>query len=111
MVHEPLPSAKQARLIILATGQSIPLTGQQMVVGRQTSPSLADVDIPLAERTLSRYQAILRKRQGTFTVEDHPSSVSGNRLNGMQLEPHREYELKHGDLLQLAAVEVRFEMD
>ncbi len=92
MVHEPLPSAKQARLIILATGQSIPLTGQQMLVGRQTSPHL-------------------RNRQGTFTVETHPFSASGNRLNGILLERHREYELKHGDLLRLAAVEVRFEMD
>jgi pSer/pThr/pTyr-binding forkhead associated (FHA) protein len=111
MVHEPLPSAKQARLIILATGQSIPLTGQQMLVGRQTSPPLAEVDIRLADRTLSRYQAYLRNSQGTFTVETHPSSVSGNRLNGILLERHREYELKHGDLLRLAAVEVRFEMD
>ncbi len=111
MVHEPLPSAKQARLIILATSQSIPLMSQQMLVGRQTSPPLAEVDIRLADRTLSRYQAYLRNRQGTFTVETHPSSVSGNCLNGILLERHREYELKHGDLLRLAAVEVRFEMD
>jgi len=111
MVHEPPPSAKQARLIILVTGQSLPLTGQQMVIGRQTSPPLADVDIRLAERTLSRHQAYLRNRQGAFTVETHPSSLAGNQLNGIRLECHREYELKHGDLLRLAAVEVRFEMD
>ena len=111
MVHEPPPSTKQARLIILATGQSIPLTDQQMVVGRQTSLPLADVDIRLAERTLSRRQAYLRNRQGTFTIETHPSSVSDNFLNGMRLESHREYELKYGDLLQLAAVEIRFETD
>lgn len=111
MVHEPPLSAKPARLIILATGQSIPLTGQQMLVGRQTSPALADVDIRLANITLSRRQAYLRNRQGTFTVETHPSSASDNFLNGIRLEPNREYEIKDGDHLRLAAAEVRFEMD
>src|SRR5260370_9729647 len=99
MVHEPLPSAKQARLIILATGQSIPLTGQQMLVGRQTSPPLAEVDIRLADTTLSRYQAYLRNRQGTFTVETHPFSASGNHLNRILLECPRDADPNSGDLL------------
>ncbi len=100
---------KQARLVVISSGQVILLTGDLMVVGRQ-DPSLGMPDINLADnKTVGRRHANLRNQHGTFTVEDL-NSTNKTRLNGVTLTPHEERVLKDGDILRFGSVEVRFEL-
>ncbi len=100
---------KQARLIVLSSGQPIPLTGELMVVGRQDPILGIFPEISLADKTVGRRHAYLRNQQGTFTVEDL-NALNKTRLNGVTLTPHEEHTLKDGDILRFGSVEVRFEL-
>ena len=100
---------KQARLIVLSSGQPIPLTGELMVVGRQDPILGIFPEISLADKTVGRRHAYLRNQQGTFTVEDL-NALNKTRLNGVTLTPHEERTLKDGDILRFGSVEVRFEL-
>ncbi len=105
----PAAPQKQARLVVLSSGQSIPLTAEVMVVGRQDPIIRNFPEIDLADKTVGRRHASLRNRQGTFTVEDL-NALNKTRLNGVILTPHEECPLKDGDLLRFGSVEVRFEL-
>jgi len=106
--HMKIPQ-KQGYLIIISTGQSIPLTWEQMLVGRQDAKVGNFPEINLSDMKVGRRQAYIRNRQGRFTVEDL-NSTNKTRLNGVTLTPNQEYPLKDGDLLRLGSIEVRFEL-
>lgn len=104
----PLPQ-KEANIIVLSSGQSIPLKGELMVVGRQDPTLGIFPEITLADKTVGRRHAYLRNQQGSFSVEDL-NALNKTRLNGVILTPHEERTLKDGDVLRFGSVEVRFEM-
>jgi serine/threonine protein kinase len=106
--HLKVP-VRQGYLIVIATGQSIPLTWELMLVGRQDPKVGIFPEINLADMKVGRRHAYLRNRQGTFTIEDL-NSTNKTRLNGVTLVPNQEYPLKDGDLLRFGSVEVRFEL-
>ena len=106
--HLKVP-VRQGYLIVLATGQSIPLTWELMLVGRQDPKVGIFPEINLTDMKVGRRHAYLRNRQGTFTIEDL-NSTNKTRLNGVTLMPNQEYPLKDGDLLRFGSVEVRFEL-
>ncbi|MFL5629272.1 MAG: protein kinase domain-containing protein [Ktedonobacteraceae bacterium] len=105
----PVSPPKQARIVVLSSGQPIPLTGDLMVVGRQDPILGIYPEINLADKTVGRRHAYLRNQQGTFTVEDL-NALNKTRLNGVTLTPHEERTLKDGDILRFGSVEVRFEL-
>src|SRR2546428_194016 len=100
---------KQARLVVISSGQSIPLTGELMVVGRQDPILGIFPEINLPDKTVGRRHAYLRNQQGTYTVEDL-NALNKTRLNGVTLTPHEERTLKDGDILRFGSVEVRVEL-
>ena len=106
--HLKVP-VRQGYLIVLATGQSIPLTWELMMVGRQDPKVGIFPEINLTDMKVGRRHAYLRNRQGTFTIEDL-NSTNKTRLNGVTLLPNQEYPLNDGDLLRFGSVEVRFEL-
>ncbi|MDQ6659901.1 MAG: protein kinase, partial [Chloroflexota bacterium] len=77
---------KQGRLVVLSSGQTIPLNGELMVVGRQDPILGIFPEISLADKTVGRRHAYLRNQQGTFTVEDL-NALNKTRLNGAILTP------------------------
>lgn len=105
----PATPAKQARVVVLSSGQPISLTGDLMVVGRQDPILGIYPEINLADKTVGRRHAYLRNQQGKFTVEDL-NALNKTRLNGVTLTPHEERTLKDGDILRFGSVEVRFEL-
>ncbi|HEY6407297.1 MAG TPA: protein kinase [Ktedonobacteraceae bacterium] len=112
MAEPSRPSAvpqKQARLVVISSGQHIPLNGELMVVGRQDPILGIFPEINLADKTVGRRHAYLRNQQGTYTVEDL-NAMNKTRLNGITLTPHEERTLKDGDILRFGSVEVRFEL-
>lgn len=111
MMRQQAPAVpqKQARIVVLSSGQHIPLIGELMVVGRQDPTLGIFPEISLADKTVGRRHAYLRNQQGTFTVEDL-SALNKTRLNGVILVPHKEQSLKDGDLIRFGNVEVRFEL-
>ena len=100
---------KQAYLVVISTGQPIPLTGELMVVGRQDPILGIFPEINLADKTVGRRHAYVRNQQGTYTVEDL-NALNKTRLNGITLTPHEERILKDIDILRFGSVEVRFEL-
>lgn len=103
------PVQKEAHLIVLSSGQSIPLSGEHMIVGRQ-DPTMGNFpEISLMDKTVGRRHAYLHNQRGTFSVEDL-NAMNKTRLNGVILPPHEERILKDGDILRFGTVEVRFEM-
>src|SRR6266516_1318613 len=106
--HMKVPQ-KQAYLIVLSSGQYIPLTWEAMLVGRQDAKVGNFPEINLPDMKVGRRHAYLRNRPGTFTIEDL-NSTNKTRLNGVTLIPHQEYPLKDGDLLRFGSVDVRFEL-
>lgn len=100
---------KQANLLVLSNNQSIPLTGELMVVGRHDPVLGIYPEVNLADKTVGRRHAYLRYQQGHYTVEDL-NALNKTRLNGIILTPHEERTLKDGDILRFGSVEVRFEL-
>jgi serine/threonine protein kinase len=105
----PAVPQKQARLVVISSGQQIPLNGELMVVGRQDPILGIFPEVNLADKTVGRRHAYLRNQQGTYTVEDL-NAMNKTRLNGITLTPHEERTLKDGDILRFGSVEVRFEL-
>jgi serine/threonine protein kinase len=105
----PIAPPKQARLVVISSGQSIPLTGETMVVGRQDPILGIFPEVNLADKTVGRRHAYIRNQQGSYTVEDL-NALNKTRLNGVTLTPHEERTLKDGDILRFGSVEVRFEL-
>ncbi len=100
---------REARIVITTSGQSIPLKGELMIVGRQDPTQGIYPEVSLADKTVGRQHAYLRNKQGTYTVEDR-RSLNKTRLNGMTLTPFEERTLKDGDVLRFGSAEARFEL-
>jgi serine/threonine-protein kinase len=100
---------KEARLVVLSNGQTIPLRGELMVVGRQDPTLGIFPEVNLADKTVGRRHAYLHHKQGTYTVEDL-NALNKTRLNGVTLTPHEQHPLRDGDVLRFGSVEVRFEL-
>ncbi len=100
---------KQARIVVLSSGQAIALDRDLMVVGRHDPTLGIFPEINLADKTVGRRHAYLRNQQGQFTVEDL-NALNKTRLNGVTLTPYEERTLKDGDTLRFGSVEVRFEL-
>jgi serine/threonine-protein kinase len=109
VVRPPAAPPKQARLVVISSGQIIHLTGELMVVGRQDPILGIFPEINLPDKTVGRRHAYLRHQHGTYTVEDL-NALNKTRLNGVTLTPHEEHTLKDGDMLRFGSVEVRFEL-
>ncbi len=108
--REPETAApRQARLVVLSTNQTIPLTGELMVVGRHDPVLGINPEINLADKTVGRRHAYVRCQHGRYTVEDL-NALNKTRLNGVVLMPYEERALKEGDILRFGSVEVRFEL-
>ncbi len=107
--RQPTVPQRQARLVVISSGQQIPLNGELMVVGRQDPILGIFPEINLADKTVGRRHAYLRNQQGTYTVEDL-NALNKTRLNGVTLTPHEERTLKDSDILRFGSVEVRFEL-
>jgi len=105
----PAVPQKQACLVVISSGQQIPLNGELMVVGRQDPILGIFPEVNLADKTVGRRHAYLRNQQGAYTVEDL-NALNKTRLNGITLTPHEERTLKDGDILRFGSVEVRFEL-
>lgn len=110
-LNKPTPSLskKQARLLVSSSGQSIALSRDLMVVGRQDPVLGIFPEINLADKTVGRRHAYLRNQHGQYTVEDL-NALNKTRLNGEILTPYEERMLKDGDVLRFGSVEVRFEL-
>ncbi len=100
---------KQGRLLVLSNNQTIPLTGELMVVGRHDPVLGIYPEVNLADKTVGRRHAYLRYRHGQYSVEDL-NALNKTRLNGVILTPNEERTLKDGDVLRFGSVEVRFEL-
>ncbi len=108
--HKPLSAPlKEARLVVISSGQQFPLKSDMMVVGRQDPTLGIYPEINLADKTVGRRHAYLRNQHGTFTVEDL-NALNKTRLNGVTLTPHEECTLKDGDIIRFGSIEVRFEL-
>ena len=105
----PPPLIKEGRIVVISSGNIIPLKGDKMVVGRQDPTLGIYPEINLADKTVGRRHAYLRNQQGVYTVEDL-NALNKTRLNGVTLTPHEERTLKDGDILRFGSVEVRFEL-
>ncbi len=81
------------------TGQSFPLHGERMSIGR--SP---EADVFLDDVTVSRDHALLVRRNGDFYLDDL-GSLNGTYVNRRRIESHR---LADGDELQVGKYKLTF---
>jgi hypothetical protein len=97
---------EQAYLVVLPDGpeaeRPIPLAEDDMTIGRD--PKL--VAIPLADRSISRLHARIRRRKGEYWLYDE-GSATGTYLNfnRIGLAPHM---LQEGDEVHIGRVHMRF---
>ena len=80
-------------------GQSFPLKGERMTIGR--SP---DAEIFLDDVTVSRHHAVLVRRSGAWYLDDS-GSLNGTYVNRRRAESHR---LEDGDELQVGKYKLTY---
>jgi hypothetical protein len=80
-------------------GESFPLEGDRMTVGRRP-----DSDVFLDDVTVSRDHALVVKRGGDFYLDDL-GSLNGTYVNRRRIESHR---LADGDELQIGKYKLSF---
>ncbi|HLI70885.1 MAG TPA: FHA domain-containing serine/threonine-protein kinase [Ktedonobacteraceae bacterium] len=102
---------KQARLVLLESGEVFPLYGSKLLIGREDPKREIHPDITLndEQRTVGRIHASLSYQQGQWSIEDR-NSRNRTRLNGEILVPYERRPLKDGDQLRFGRVEARFEL-
>jgi len=81
------------------TGESFPLDGDRMTIGRRP-----DSDIFLDDVTVSRDHALLVRRGGDLYLDDL-GSLNGSYVNRRRIESHR---LEDGDELQIGKYKLTF---
>jgi hypothetical protein len=95
--------ARGAALVIRAgggrSGESFPLEGERLTVGRRP-----DSDIFLDDVTVSRDHALLVRRGGDYYLDDC-GSLNGTYVNRRRIESHR---LTDGDELQIGKYKLAF---
>jgi predicted component of type VI protein secretion system len=82
-------------------GQLFPIFDGESKLGRGPS---CQVRFPPGDMRISGEHALVRHRDGTFTIE----ALKGDRVTMLNEEPTRGDELKHGDTLTLGASTFRF---
>jgi FHA domain-containing protein/zinc ribbon protein len=80
-------------------GQSFPLHGEKMTIGR--SP---DTEIFLDDVTVSRDHAVLVRRSGSWYLDDS-GSLNGTYVNRRRIDSHR---LEDGDELQIGKYKLTY---
>jgi hypothetical protein len=80
-------------------GQSFPLRGERMTIGR--SP---DTEIFLDDVTVSRNHAVLVRRSGSWFLDDS-GSLNGTYVNRRRIDSHR---LEDGDELQIGKYKLTY---
>jgi FHA domain len=80
-------------------GQSFPLHGERMSIGR--SP---DAEVFLDDVTVSRDHAVLVRRSGAWFLDDS-GSLNGTYVNRRRIESHR---LEEGDELQIGKYKLTY---
>lgn len=96
----------EAHLVpIRPVGDPIPLSGVDVVLGRDASLAAIVLDDPSVERMHAR---LIRQADGDYLLRDQ-GSVAGTWVN-YQLVGSNGRRLQHGDLLQLGRVELRFQL-
>ncbi len=81
------------------TGQSFPLAGERLTIGR--SP---DAEIFLDDVTVSRDHAVLVRRSGAWYLDDS-GSLNGTYVNRRRIESHK---LTDGDELQVGKYKLTY---
>ena len=87
------------------SGDPVPLTGVDVVLGRDASLSAVVLDDPSVERMHAR---LIRQADGDYLLRDQ-GSVAGSWIN-YELVPKSGQRLQHGDHIQLGRVEFRFQL-
>jgi hypothetical protein len=80
-------------------GQSFPLHGERMTIGR--SP---EADVFLDDVTVSRDHAVLVRRSGAWFLDDS-GSLNGTYVNRRRIESHK---LEEGDELQIGKYKLSY---
>ena len=80
-------------------GQSFPLSGEQLTIGR--SP---EADVFLDDVTVSRDHAMLVKRSGAWFLDDS-GSLNGTYVNRRRIDSHK---LEEGDELQIGKYKLTY---
>jgi hypothetical protein len=80
-------------------GQSFPLRGERVTIGR--SP---DAEVFLDDVTVSRDHAVLVRRSGTWFLDDS-GSLNGTYVNRRRIDSHR---LEDGDELQIGKYKLTY---
>jgi hypothetical protein len=97
------PDASGAALVIRSgggrAGESFPLHGDRMTIGRRP-----DSDVFLDDVTVSRDHAILVRRGGDYYLDDC-GSLNGTYLNRERIESHR---LTDGDEVQVGKYKLAY---
>jgi len=87
------------------SGDPVPLTGVDVVLGRDASLAAIVLDDPSVERMHAR---LIRQADGDYLLRDQ-GSVAGSWIN-YELVPKSGHRLQHGDHIQLGRVEFRFQL-
>ncbi|MFQ5942719.1 MAG: FHA domain-containing protein [Anaerolineales bacterium] len=87
------------------SGDTVPLTGVDVVLGRDASLAAIVLDDPSVERMHAR---LIRQADGEYMLRDQ-GSVAGSWIN-YELVPKSGKRLQHGDHIQLGRVEFRFQL-
>ncbi len=99
-------SPSEALLIpVRPAGDPLPLTGVDVVLGRDASLAAIVVADPSVERMHAR---LIRQADGDYLLRDQ-GSVAGTWVN-YDLIPSEGRRLRNGDLVQLGRVEFRFQL-
>ncbi|KPL07154.1 hypothetical protein AMJ86_05590 [bacterium SM23_57] len=112
-VPPPL-SAPDSRIAILILGSEkvIHISGNdEVTLGRFTKGQTIIPDIDLSpfqayEAGVSRLHANIDIKGSEITIKDL-GSANGTRLNGIRIQPHQEYQIKHGDILTFGRLKVQ----
>jgi hypothetical protein len=81
-------------LIVQQTGQTFPLSGELVTIGRKTDNTIVLID----DLRVSRYHATISRQAGRFTIYD-VGSANGTYLNDQRLTDRQA--LKNGDVIRL----------
>lgn len=97
----------------LASGETVLITAEQVMVGRglADTPEAAAIDLSAEQEkaTVSRIHAQITRVGDHFEIEDLRSS-NQTQLNQEILEPRRRYRLSHGDVIEFGKVRCVFNL-
>lgn len=102
-------------LKVVATSQSFRLMPGRNVIGRKASQSAAQIQIPCSNKRMSREHLLIevKKEVGkgfVHYISLNKEHVNDTFVNSAKLEYGDKIVLKHGDIIRLPDVEVRFEI-